>query len=151
MLGIGAGGEEDLEKAGGALSARLLTSGETRVSLDMSKMDAKPNAGAIARLASGAVLRGWRYDTYRTKLSEKQKVSLQELVIVGAPEGVDTAWARQSAIVEGVALTRELVTEPANVIYPETFVERCQRLTEAGIQIEVLGEAEMRAAGMGAL
>jgi leucyl aminopeptidase len=44
-----------------------------------------------------------------------------------------------------------LVTEPANVIYPETFVERCQHLTEAGVQIEVLGEAEMRAAGMGAL
>jgi leucyl aminopeptidase len=69
-------------------------------------MDAKPNAAAIARLASGAVLRGWRYDTYRTKLSEKQKVSLKELVIVGAPEGVDAAWAHQSAIVEGVALTR---------------------------------------------
>ena len=151
LLGIGASSEEDLEKAGGALSTRLLTSGETRVTLDVSKMDAKPNAAAIARLASGAVLRGWRYDTYRTKLSEKQKVSLKELVIVGAPEGVDAAWAHQSAIVEGVALTRELVTEPANVIYPETFVERCQHLTEAGVQIEVLGEAEMRAAGMGAL
>jgi leucyl aminopeptidase len=44
-----------------------------------------------------------------------------------------------------------LVTEPANIIYPESFVARCQRLKDAGVEIEVLGEAEMRAAGMGAL
>lgn len=149
LLGAGAGSAEDLEKAGGALSAKLLTSGEIEATLDVSGLSA--SAEAVARMAAAAALRSWRYDTYRTKLPEAQKPTLRDLVIVGAPEGMDAAWAHYSALVQGVALTRELVTEPANVIYPETFVERCQRLKDAGVEIEVLGEAEMRAAGMGAL
>lgn len=149
LLGTGASSAEDLEKAGGALSAKLLTSGETEATLDVSGLSA--SAEAVARMAAAAALRSWRYDTYRTKLPEAQKPTLRDLVIVGAPEGMDAAWAHYSALVQGVALTRELVTEPANVIYPETFVERCQRLKDAGVEIEVLGEAEMRAAGMGAL
>ena len=149
LLGTGAGSAEDLEKAGGAISAKLLTSGETEATLDVSGLSA--SAEAVARMAAAAALRSWRYDTYRTKLPEAQKPTLRDLVIVGAPEGMDAAWAHYSALVQGVSLTRELVTEPANVIYPESFVERCQRLKDAGVEIEVLGEAEMRAAGMGAL
>ena len=55
-------------------------------------------------------------------------------------------------MLEGVALTRELVTEPANIIYPESFVERCREALERlGIEIEVLDETAMRKLGMGAL
>jgi len=54
-------------------------------------------------------------------------------------------------VLEGVKLTRELVTEPANIIYPETFVERCRHLTEHGIVLEVLDGAAMKKLGMGAL
>ncbi len=151
LAGVGASSEEDFEKAGAAISARLLTSGETQVAVDLTGLAIKPSAKAVARLAAGAVLRGWRYDTYRTKLPEKQKPTLAEIIIVGAPEGIEGAWSHQSAVVEGVALARELVTEPANIIYPETFVERCARLKDHGVKIEVLGRDEMAALGMGAL
>ena len=151
LVGVGQSSEEDFEKAGAAISARLLTSGETQVAVDLTGLAIKPSAKAVARLGAGAVLRGWRYDTYRTKLPEKQKPTLAEVIIVGAPEGIEGAWAYQSAVIEGVSLTRELVTEPANIIYPATFVERCARLKDFGIEIEVLGREEMAAAGMGAL
>jgi leucyl aminopeptidase len=151
LVGIGASGADDMEKAGAAVTARLLASGETQVWFDLSGLAIKPSAEAVARMAAGAVLRGWRHDAYRTKMPEKQKPTLAEIIVVGAPEGIEGAWARQSAVVEGVSLTRELVTEPANIIYPETFVARCDRLRALGVAIEVLGEAEMRAAGMGAL
>jgi leucyl aminopeptidase len=54
-------------------------------------------------------------------------------------------------VVEGVAFTRELVTEPGNIIYPESFVERCRPLEALGIKIEVLDRDAMAALGMGAL
>ena len=55
-------------------------------------------------------------------------------------------------VVEGVALTRELVTEPANIIYPESFVERVPAsLKGLGLEIQVLGRDEMAKLGMGAL
>jgi leucyl aminopeptidase len=151
LVGVGAGAAEDWEKAGAGISARLLTSGETVAVVDLSGLAIAPSAEAVARMAAGLVLRSWRYDTYRTKLSAKQKPTLAEAVIVGAPEGTDAAWARHDAVCQGVAFTRELVTEPANIIYPESFVERCRRMEALGVTLEILGEAEMRAAGMGAL
>ncbi len=151
LTGVGQGSVEDYERAGAAITAKLLTSGETDVVIDMSAMAIKPSVEAVARMAAGAVLRGWRYDIYRTKLADKQKQTLTAITILGAPEGSEAAWAHHHAVTQGVSLTRELVTEPANIIYPESFVERCKMLTALGVEIEVLGQAEMEAAGMGAL
>ncbi|MGL4313873.1 MAG: leucyl aminopeptidase, partial [Sphingomonas sp.] len=111
-----------------------------------------PTAKAAARLAAGAVQRAWRIDTYRTKLPAKQKQSLTTLTLVAAPDGAPEAWAAQRAVSDGLALTRTLVSEPPNVIYPVNFVERVREdLAGLGIDIRVLGEEEMRALGMGAL
>jgi leucyl aminopeptidase len=151
LVGIGKASPEDMEKAGAAVSARLLTSGDAVAVLDLNGLAIKPSAEASARFATGAVLRGWRFDLYRTKLPEKQRPTLTDVIIVGASDGVDAAWDVQSAIIEGVSLTRELVTEPANIIYPESFVARCERIKALGVEFEVLGQAEMEAAGMGAL
>lgn len=151
LVGIGGATDEDFERAGAAIAARLLTSGETVAGVDLSGLALRPSAEAVARLATGLKLRSWRYDAYRTKLPEKQKPTLQKVVIGGAPEASASAWGRQEAVVAGVAFTRELVTEPANILYPESFVARCRQLEALGIEIEVLGQAEMEAAGMGAL
>ncbi|MDB5714079.1 MAG: leucyl aminopeptidase [Sphingomonadales bacterium] len=147
LAGVGAGTPEDFEKAGGALCARLLTSGATSLMIDA----AGAPAASAARLAAAVLLRAWRYDKYRTKLTDKQKPTLAEVIVVNAEPGLDAAWANASAVVDGMAFTRELVTEPANIIYPESFVERCQKLAEVGIEIQVLDEADMAAAGMGSL
>jgi leucyl aminopeptidase len=43
------------------------------------------------------------------------------------------------------------VAEPPNVLYPESFVERCRELADLGIEITVLEPEEMAKLGMGAL
>ncbi len=147
LLGTGGGSGSDAVKAGSALTAKLLTSGETVLALDAAGI-ATP---VLMRLLEGAVLRGWRYDRYRTRLPATQKPTLEKIVVTGADGDAAEAWARTAAVVEGVSFARELVTEPANIIYPESFVERCRRMTALGIELQVLDEDAMRAAGMGAL
>jgi len=149
LVGTGKGEPADLEKAAGSAVARLLSSGETRLVIDVSGLDG--DAGAAARVAFGAVERSWRIDTYRTKLPPKQQPTLTETIVVGAAAGAADAWAHYQAVGEGLYLTRELVSEPPNIIYPESFVARCRHLADLGIEIEVLGEPEMQALGMGAL
>ncbi|HEX8447016.1 MAG TPA: leucyl aminopeptidase [Sphingomonas sp.] len=139
------------EKAGSALAARLLTSGETRLVIDLTDSTLEDKASAAAHLAFGAVMRSWRYDKYRTKLSATAKPTLAEIIIIGGGAGAADAYAPLAALADGLSLTRELVTEPANIIYPESFVARCRGLADLGIEITVLGEAEMAAAGMGSL
>ncbi len=151
LVGVGQGSPEDYEKAGAALAAKLLTSGEKEATFVLDGLAIAPGAEAVARFAAAAVLRSWRYDIYRTKLPEKQKPTLALLAILGAPAGTEAAWVKHEAVTRGVAFTRELVTEPANIIYPESFVARCQKLKALGVEVDVLGRAEMAAAGMGAL
>jgi leucyl aminopeptidase len=50
-----------------------------------------------------------------------------------------------------VFLTRDLVSEPANVIYPETLAAEAGRLAELGVDVEILDEHKMRKLGMNAL
>jgi leucyl aminopeptidase len=139
-----------LERAGGALVAKYLTSGEPALGIDFA--GAALTATEAAAVLLGARLRGWRYDVYKTKLTDEQKVSLTQIVAIGAPEGIDAAWTTESALADGIEFTRELVTEPANVIYPESFVERCRaRFAGTGVDIVVLDKAELEALGMGAL
>ncbi|MBD60216.1 MAG: leucyl aminopeptidase [Citromicrobium sp.] len=140
----------NLEKAGGALAAKFLTSGESSLALDLTGSDLSAEDAAAVLL--GLRLRAWRWDVYRTTQKEAEKVSLKGVVVAGAPDGTETAWERESALAEGVEFTKELVTEPANILYPESFVERCRKaLDGTGIEIIVLDDAEMEKLGMGAL
>jgi leucyl aminopeptidase len=154
LVGAGKADAKDrtasLERAGAALVAKYLTSGETKLVLDLtgSGFDAE----AVAAVLLGARLRAWRLDTYRTTLTDEQKRSLVEIKVVGAPDGSEAAWEVETAVAEGVELTRTLVAEPANVIYPASFVAQVrQALKNTGVEIKVLGREEMRALGMGAL
>ena len=151
LVGIGGGGDVEWERAGGALTARYLAAGVPEIVVDANSLDAAPTGAAVARFAAAAAQRGWRHDVYRTKLPEAQKPTLETLTIVGAGDSARDAWAAQDAVTQGLELTRTLVAEPANILYPESFVERCQSLTELGIEISVLDEAAMADAGMGAL
>lgn len=151
LLGVGSGSEADYERAGGALTARFLTSGVTSVTVDFASLGGAPAPRAAARFAAAAAQRGWRHDVYRTRLTDKQKPTLESIVLTGTEEGSEAAWAEQAAVTEGLDLTRGLVSDPPNIVYPESFVERCRHLAELGIEIEVLDRAAMEKLGMGAL
>ncbi len=150
VVGLGEADKRDhhaAEKAGGAVAARLIASGAARVAVDVSGLD----AAAAARLANGAALRAYRFDKYHTKTPEKKKPTLTDLALLNAPAGTDTAYAVMEGVTKGVLFTRDLVTEPANIIYPESYVERAAALAEHGVKVEVLDVAQMEALGMGAL
>jgi len=155
LLVVGTGADvkatDAAEKLGGNSVARLLTSGEGHAVIDLAGLDY--DADSAARVALGAALRSWRYDLYRTRLKDKQKPTLTSITIVGGGDGAQKRYEdRYAAVVEGVSLTRELVTEPANIIYPETFVERVKEsIKGSGLELQVLGRDEMTKLGMGAL
>ena len=154
LLVVGTGSDSTpataAEKLGGSAAARLLKSGETHAVIDLSGLGY--NAEAASRVALGAALRAWRYDRYHTKMKEKQKPTLKAVTVVVGGDGAADRWKqRWEPVLEGVDLTRSLVTEPANVIYPESFVDRCRELAKLGIEMDVLDGKQMKELGMGAL
>jgi leucyl aminopeptidase len=152
VVGVGNGGnvEQAAEKLGGTAVTRLLTSGEKKAVIDVGSLGYDADGAARAGLA--AALRSWRHDRYRTKLKDNQKPTLEEITVIGAKGAEQRFKSRWAPVVEGVSLTRELVTEPANIIYPESFVQRVRAsLKDTGVEIEVLTRAQMEKLGMGAL
>ncbi len=150
LVGIGEGTTHDLERAGAALTAKLQTSGVATVHVDFASAGQSDEDDVLA-FAMGARLRNWRIDTYRTRLADNAKPSLKTIVIASPAGDLSGRWGTYSAVADGVALTQTLVAEPPNILYPESFVERCQHLTDLGVEIEVLDERQMKALGMGAL
>ncbi|MGB3846165.1 MAG: leucyl aminopeptidase, partial [Sphingopyxis sp.] len=149
LVGIGEGSVHDLERGGAALTAKLQTSGVATVHVDFASAGESDPDDVLA-FAAGALLRNWRLDTYRTRLADTAKPSLRSIVIA-SPHGTPAGWAEVQAVADGVAFTQTLVAEPPNILYPESFVERCRHLADLGVELEILDERQMQALGMGAL
>ena len=61
------------------------------------------------------------------------------------------AYAARAAVADGVVIARDLINEPANVLYPEEFARRAANLKKLGVAVEVLDVAAMTKLGMNAL
>ena len=108
-------------------------------------------AGALTRaadLAFGLALRAYEFTDHKTAEAEAQAGAV---VMVSKPEDVSAAAAPMMAVAEGVFFTRDLVSEPSNVLTTTEFAARLSALSDLGLEIEVLDEAELETLGMRAL
>jgi leucyl aminopeptidase len=147
--------EKGLETLGAQIVARLYGAGETvaSIELDVPKSSKVKKAELAAHLAFGARLRSYAFDKYRTKNLEDYQKKLKALAVV-APDvaAARKAYAGLAAVADGIFLARDLVNEPPNVLFPGEFARRAKaQLSKLGVKVEMLGEAEMRRQGFGAL
>jgi leucyl aminopeptidase len=143
-----------LEAVGGQLVAFLNRVGETVATMQVDQLPGAPLGAPemAAHVAYGAKLRSYRFDKYRTREKEESKPSLRSFnVMVTDVAAARKASAPLDRTADAIFLTRDLVSEPPNVIYPESFAERCKRLTAVGIKVEVLDEKQLAKLGFGAL
>lgn len=108
-----------------------------------------------AAFAQGYMLRAYAFDKYKTKTkdddaSKKAKDQKVTLMVDGLADA-RKAWDEAEAVAAGVSLARDLVNEPANTLGPVEFAEKASALSALGVEVEVLGEKEMKKLGMGAL
>ena len=157
LVGIGKAKSFDALAAqalGGNAVAALLTAGDAEAAVIVETVPGVPLDAAeiAAHAAYGARRRAYRFDKYRTKEKKEDKPTLKKLSFqVEPPAEAKAAYARLEAVAEAIDFTRDLVTEPANVITPETLAEQAKTLAALGVEVEVLDEKAMRKLGMGAL
>ncbi len=109
-------------------------------------------ASQAAHAALGVTLASYRFDRYRTKEKPEKKPTIETVEIaVDDVDAAKAAFAPLSALADGVFFTRDLVSEPANILYPVEFARRVKDLEKLGAKVEILGEAEMEKLGMGSL
>ncbi|TNJ43999.1 leucyl aminopeptidase [Phaeobacter sp. B1627] len=103
------------------------------------------NMARAADLAFGLALRGYSFDAHKTASSDARGE-----VVIGhnRPEEIELAYQPLMAVAEGVHMTRDLVSEPANVLTTTEFADRLTEMKSLGLEVEVLEEADLESLGM---
>ena len=143
-----------LQRLGGKLYTHLNGAGEKEATFAVELGEASPmsQADAAAQLAFGAQLSSYRFEKYKTKQKPEQKASVRSLAVATtAAKAAQSAYAPLGKTAEAVFFTRDLVSEPPNVIYPETLAAETEKLREFGVEVEILDEHKLRELGMNAL
>ena len=159
LFGLGKEAEIDdlkLQATGGRLAKHLSVSGESQLNIVLDAARGKLGGVAIAEAAAdvayGARLGSYRFDRYRTTEKPEKKPSLKAVnVMVKGAAAAKKAYAACNRIADGVICTRDLVSEPANILYPKTLADEARKLGKLGVKVEVMGRARMEKLGMGAL
>jgi leucyl aminopeptidase len=144
--------ENDFLKFGGAAAGKL-RAGNDSVTIIAELPNGAMSPEQAAGLASGVLLRAYKFDRYKTRKKDGEDAPLRADVSLAV---ADVAAARKAftlhgRIVDGVVMARELVNEPPNVLYPEEFARRASQLRKVGVDVEILDVKAMRKLGMGAL
>ncbi len=139
---------------GGVAVAAVAASGDQELTILVDGSSDLPLPGELlaAHMAFGARLRSYRFDKYFTKEKKEDKPRLKRVTIM--TEAATPAKASYNAldkVADGIFLARNVISEPANIIHPESLAEECRKLESLGIEVEILGEKQMRKLGMGAL
>jgi leucyl aminopeptidase len=155
VLGVGKARDlksEDLVKLGGIAMGRIPSSATAAtVIADLPGGAFKPDQASD--LGLGMRLRAYAFDRYKTKRKEDEEPARETRVAiaVASPGSVDKAFASRAAVANGVIVARDLVNEPANVLYPEEFARRAGSLKKVGVTVEAFDVAAMKKLGMNAL
>ena len=143
-----------LEEVGGEIYSRAKAAKASSVGIKVNGRVGKFGENETAALlASGGLLAAYRFDKYLTKQKEEEKFVTSDFnIIVNNEQGAYNAFEEKKAIAMGVYFARDLVSEVPNVLCPESYAEQIvQKLEPLGIDVEVIGEREMRNLGMGAM
>jgi leucyl aminopeptidase len=153
VLVVGAG-KQDAFDARGAENAGAHAFNAAKDSGSEKLLLLMPPAGPErqAHAAFGIKLAAYRFDKYRTTEKPEKKPSVKHASIaVADKKAAADAYKDLSTLADAICYARDLVSEPANVLYPEEYARRVRELSKHGLEIEVLGVKEMKKLGMGSL
>ena len=156
VVGAGKGGKlktQDYVKLGGIAMGKVPPRAEAAtIFAELAGGSLKPDQAA--ELALGTQLRGYVFDRYKTKRKEGEEAPAKPAITiaVGNASAAKKAWEQsREPVADGVIMARDLINEPANVLYPDEFAKRTGVLKRLGVTVEVLDVPAMKKLGMNAL
>ena len=157
LIVVGTGKESELKqrdivKLGGIGMGKLPPAApEATIFAEFASGALKPDQ--VADLALGVRLRAYSFDRYKTKRKEGEERAdkVRVNLACASPAAAEKASRHTIAVADGVLMARDLINEPANILYPVEFARRASSLTKLGVGVDVLDVPAMRKLGMGAL
>lgn len=132
------------ERVGGKIINKLMYSNEKNITIIKGQL--------ASHCAMGVMLRQYKFDKYYTTEKNVKKPSVENVeILTHKADEASKEFQEFEKIADGVVWARDLVTEPGNVIYPESYAAQIEDLTKLGIEVETLDEDRMEELGMESL
>jgi len=99
----------------------------------------------------GFNLKSYTFNKYKTLDKEKSNSKINSKIITSYKNNIENNYKYYDAIKEGVFLTRDLVSEPPNVLSPKAYVQEIKKLSKLGLKVKAYNEQELKKLGLNAL
>jgi len=105
----------------------------------------------FAEFVFGFNLKSYTFNKYKTLNKDKINKKIIFKIISSHKESIQKEYKYYDAIKEGIFLSRDLVSEPPNVLNPKKYTEEIKKLSKLGLKVEILNEAKLKKLGMNSL
>ena len=103
----------------------------------------------LEKLLHGAQLKSYDFSIYK---SDKNKNIITKLnVIEKSTKQKNLLRSKLNALLEGIIFTRDLVSEPGNILHPDEYAKRIVKLRKFGLKVTVYDQKKLKKLGMNAL
>ena len=137
----------DYEKIGSKLFDYLKNNKKEKSFIESDKSNI--NKINLEKILHGAKLKSYNFDIYKSNNKKNQTIELN----IGGEKNNTTNILRKklNALQEGIFFTRDLVSEPGNILHPDEYAKRLLKLKKLGLKITVHNEKKLKKLGCNAL
>jgi leucyl aminopeptidase len=107
----------------------------------------KKNKSFLDEFFHGLKLKSYEFNKYKTKI----KKQLYEITISAKDSLKLGKDKRFDSLIEGMNLTKDLVSEPGNILHPDEYARRLTSLRKIGLKVNVYDQKKLKKLGMNAL
>ncbi len=119
--------------------------------IDSLNFDKHKLVNFFSQFCLGFNLKGYTFNKYKTLNKENINRKISYKIITSHKNEINEKYKYYDSIKEGVFLTRDLVSEPPNILNPKTYVQEILKLSKLGLKIKAYGEKDLKKMGMNAL
>jgi len=101
----------------------------------------------LGHFLHGLKLKSYKFDKYKTKKNKKNL----NIIVIGKHKPSLKDQIKFKALEEGTFYTRDLVSEPGNILHPDEYAKRLNSLKNVGLKINIYDEKKLKKMGMNTL
>jgi leucyl aminopeptidase len=103
----------------------------------------------LERIIHGAKLKSYNFNIYKSDKNKNKNIILN---IIGKKINKSNKLRKNlDALLDGVFFTRDLVSEPGNILHPDEYANRLNKLKKLGLKVTIYDQRKLKQMGFNAL
>ena len=137
--------DNDIENLGAKFCDFVNKESMPKIYISNNILSEKKTSSFLSYFVHGFKLKSYKFDKY--KIKKNKKVTTIEIVGLKDKNKIKSL----NALEQGIFLTRDLVSEPGNILHPDEYAKRLSKLKNLGLKVNIYDEKKLKKLGCRAL